>query len=401
MVSDDKRLIISGGLTASFWAVVLGVRLGFPDMVVPFGWAAALIVVGIIGLIATLFFAIVAYSPRTRRRCFDMRFPELVRRVAVESQWAADFKADTPADQWQQTFWWEPLRREICRHLTADEPDLHARGILTTKERAETGPRDIPPAFWRRAEFPVNLMLGNDQLDAAYSGTEWYDDVRFSAAEVNAVWPRRSARAMNRSPSPFVAWHKDWAEEQKATRLNSELQIAQQVEQAKLAKTQSQPKGAAGQREQSIAAIRAIDDEINEQHERALETLGTLLPPDKMVSVRAGVSRDVDLAEGLGWIVYGEWGKPFHGVPFTAALSGIDIRELLAEMTARAAEGKITIWGKELGAGIYKKTAKIYWQSHELTLPDIFGGTDSTGPDAYRDLKLSRRELEGEWPHEK
>lgn len=63
MGSDEKRLITSGGVTGSFWVMFVGFKLAFPDMIVPFGWALALVAVGIVGLIATAAFAIRAYLP--------------------------------------------------------------------------------------------------------------------------------------------------------------------------------------------------------------------------------------------------------------------------------------------------------------------------------------------------
>lgn len=64
MGPDEKRLIVSGGLTASFWVLLVGIKLAFPNMIVPFEWALGLICLGMVGLFATLIFAVQAYRSK-------------------------------------------------------------------------------------------------------------------------------------------------------------------------------------------------------------------------------------------------------------------------------------------------------------------------------------------------
>jgi len=66
MGSNERAAIISGILTASFWAIVLGFNLAFPNMIVPFGWALALTLVGFVGLIATAVFGVRAFLWKSR-----------------------------------------------------------------------------------------------------------------------------------------------------------------------------------------------------------------------------------------------------------------------------------------------------------------------------------------------
>jgi len=67
MGSNERGVIVSGGLTGSLTIIGFGFRLAFPDMIVPFGWALALLCAGLIGLISMIVFGIRLYLWRRRR----------------------------------------------------------------------------------------------------------------------------------------------------------------------------------------------------------------------------------------------------------------------------------------------------------------------------------------------
>jgi hypothetical protein len=235
MGSDEKRLVVSGGSTVSFWIILVGFRLGFPDMIVPFGWALALICVGIVGLFATGAFAIRAY------------------------------------------FW---------KRRPTDFSDLEKLAMPTP--RPKRGVSDI-------------------LLDE-------YDRVS----------------------------------------------------------------------RQTLA-----DARIRKAAELAPDMLGHVL------------KRDVGLAEALGWAINGEWGKPWHGSSFQAALSGglggSSVYAILGEFREHAELGNLTFWGKPSGASTWRLIPPSHWVDHELEFANAFGSI-TTGE--YRDLMLDRAEVVREWPHE-
>lgn len=116
---------------------------------------------------------------------------------------------------------------------------------------------------------------------------------------------------------------------------------------------------------------------------------------------RAGEPRrEVYLPEALGWAVYGKWDKPFHGTPFTIALSGAPkIDHLLERVGDLAAEGKLTIWGQRDDPGYYEQIPQSHWEGHGLALADVFGTVVSGEDNPYRSLMLNRAEVERAWPH--
>ena len=158
-------------------------------------------------------------------------------------------------------------------------------------------------------------------------------------------------------------------------------------------------KGSMGRRE--IAAVaQALDDQINEDDEKTLERLGAILPPDKMADIRAARTRDVTLAEALGYAAYGKWGKPFHGT-FMNLGFGPNINDLLDEFTVLAADGTLTLWGKESASGVYRRVPKTHREGRLLTTTDAVGAAQiAGGAEPYRSLMLNRAEVEREWPHE-
>lgn len=64
MGPDQTRAIVSGGLTGSLVVIGAAFQLAFPDMIVPFGWAMALLVAGLVGLASTVWFGVRAYLNR-------------------------------------------------------------------------------------------------------------------------------------------------------------------------------------------------------------------------------------------------------------------------------------------------------------------------------------------------
>lgn len=69
MGSNERGAIISAGLTGSFGAVLAGLNLAFPDMIVPFGWALTLLVVGLLGALVTIAYATLwLIQPKSRRQ---------------------------------------------------------------------------------------------------------------------------------------------------------------------------------------------------------------------------------------------------------------------------------------------------------------------------------------------
>jgi hypothetical protein len=142
--------------------------------------------------------------------------------------------------------------------------------------------------------------------------------------------------------------------------------------------------------------VRAILEHTHEEEEKARLKVASILPRE---TIRATPRREVRLAEALGWIVYGEWRRPYLSLPFTAALAGHPpLVELLEELRKRAARGSLTIWGKR--GGIFKKIPSSHWSDHALGVPDVVGGVSREDGGLYQDLMLNKAEVEGEWPHE-
>jgi hypothetical protein len=121
-----------------------------------------------------------------------------------------------------------------------------------------------------------------------------------------------------------------------------------------------------------------------------------------LADILAGdATRDVSLAEALGYALEGEWGNPKHGhalSAFSRALGGIDLPKLLERFTDLAADGKLTIWGKDSEFGVFKKIPAAHWRSDSLILSDTTPAARIERP--YYQLMLSRQEIEKEWPHE-
>ena len=55
---SEKATFVSAGITLFGGAIFAGFKLGFPDMIVPFGWALTLTGLGMLGLLVTVTFAI-------------------------------------------------------------------------------------------------------------------------------------------------------------------------------------------------------------------------------------------------------------------------------------------------------------------------------------------------------
>ncbi len=168
---------------------------------------------------------------------FDMTLNQVVRRVAFESRWAANFNPDTPGTQWQKTYWWKPLKKEIFRALVGG--DLQARGVLNRRsEDPDTGPTPIPTEFWRKADFSPELMLTEPTINSAGNGDrgEIYTGIEVRSREVDSLWRARTNKVMEDQPSPFVAWHKEWWEQQEEATLNHRMQMDEQRESERLAK---------------------------------------------------------------------------------------------------------------------------------------------------------------------
>lgn len=73
MGSNERGAIIGAGLTGSAAMVGIGFKLAFPNMIVPFGWAMALISVGLISMFATIAYAVLwLVQPKSRRQRIQM-----------------------------------------------------------------------------------------------------------------------------------------------------------------------------------------------------------------------------------------------------------------------------------------------------------------------------------------
>lgn len=156
---------------------------------------------------------------RRARSELSWTFNELVRHVAYSSEWAGAFNPTSGTDRWQRTFWWKPLKKEVFRPLVSG--DLRARGVLyKSDEEPDNGPTLIPTEFWRKADFFPQYVLAEPEISSASNGArgEIYDEIEVVGQEALALWPARSPDAIKRHPSPFIAWHREWAEEEQEKR---------------------------------------------------------------------------------------------------------------------------------------------------------------------------------------
>lgn len=141
MGAEEKRLVVSGGVTGSLVIIGTGFKLAFPDMIVPFGWALALIVVGLLSLLITLVFAYrvsfpsYAYSTPGTGGSFHL----LSRARYLEAVQASDEELEywSNADEmrlWQAAYLW-------AGKIPASDYPKDAAGIV--KAFAERMARDI------------------------------------------------------------------------------------------------------------------------------------------------------------------------------------------------------------------------------------------------------------------
>lgn len=293
--------------------------------------------------------------------------------LVYDSQWGAGQPPVKTEEEFNRVVSAE-IRERIARG------DIASRGQFGWEERSrERATEPIPAKYWIDAFFLPYAAIaladrGGDEVAKQGGGGAVYRGVILRWQDVKNTWSGgRSADAPLTALAAFV-----------------------EPARAKIVAEGLQP-GSRG-------VLTAMEDEAAEQQERAWLRLQTILSPDKVKRVRAGKYRDVSLAEALGWAVYGEWGKPWHGTPITAALAaglgiGADIYELLVEFRKRASNGNLTVWGKTSSTGVWKEIPASHWDDHELTLADTFGSI-TTGEHGYRDLMLSRAQVEGEWRHE-
>ena len=293
--------------------------------------------------------------------------------LVYESRWGAKQPAVETEGEFNQVVCAE-VRERLARG------DIASRGHLGWDEGSrQRATQAIPAEYWIDAYFLpyAAIALGQssgDEIAKQGGGGAVYRGVILRGPDVKNTWI--GGRSPN-DPLPPLATFVDGAR-------------------AKIA-AETQPPGSRG-------VLAAMDDELADQQERTWQRLGAILSPDKIQRVRAGKYRDASLADALGWIVYGEWGKPWRGTPVGAAFAaglgiGDNPYDLMAEVGRRAGEGKLTIWGKLPREGVWKTIPASHWQDHQLTLADTFGSI-TTGENGYRDLMLNRAEIEGEWPHE-
>ncbi len=315
-----------------------------------------------------------AKRARVRQTNDWMPFHAALHYLVYQSQWAEDQPAAKDAEEFDRI-----VAPEVRERLARGEIESRGKRGLD-KDALQRATEPIPAEFWVSAFLQPHgeiALADDDRSFASTAGTDkgpQYRGVILKRSDVEQAWPSRTGSW----PTP----------------------LSRCVESVRAQCEAARGKGSVGQRDRIAAAAQAIDDELREEEAKALDRLGAILPPDKIASIKAGVSRDVRLPEALGWIVYGEWEKPFHGTPFTIALSRVPIGALLAEVVERAGNGRLTVWGKESDGGVFKRIPRTHWEDHSLALADLFGGTATTGADPYRDLMFSRRELEREWPHE-
>lgn len=293
--------------------------------------------------------------------------------LVYESRWGEKQPAVETEDEFNRVVSAE-VRERIARG------DIASRGQLGWDEQSRgRATEPIPANYWIDAYFLpfASIALagdGGDEIAKQGGGGSVYRGVILRWSDIKVTWKRGTAPKGQLPPlAAFV-----------------------ESPRAKIA-AEKRSRGAGG-------ILAAMDDELAEQEEKTWQRLAAVLPVDKVQRLRAGRYRDASLAEALGWIVYGEWERPWRGTPAAAAFAaglgiGENIYDLLAELGKRAGEGRLTIWGKESSAGVWKVIPQDHWQDHELTLADTFGSI-TTGEDGYRDLMLNRAEVEREWPHE-
>ena len=119
--------------------------------------------------------------------------------------------------------------------------------------------------------------------------------------------------------------------------------------------------------------------------------------------------RDIALAEGLGWIVFKEWGR-------TAPKDGggrLDqFSNAAFEFRQAAVDGKVRAWGSSTTYGILEEIHASFWTRNQIKILSVFNPdegaeltTEATvnwplqGADGIRfRLMVSRQEFEAAWP---
>lgn len=182
-------------LAASIAGVTAGTAATIGGQVNHIGWlfdlGRAAIVCGVVGVFVLMW---LTFRPKPVTKA-DVPLYQAMEWLGLRSRWASRFKGD-PND------WMVEAERELR--------DQAAQGLVTAWGTHQQGfaksdyaPSAIPASAWTKGQFwysdwtapepPTNLEI---------HGEERYRDVRFTQAELQTVWPRRSlfSRLMRQSP---------------------------------------------------------------------------------------------------------------------------------------------------------------------------------------------------------
>jgi len=226
MERDDKRAIISGGLTGSLVVIGAGIKLAFPDMIVPFEWAISFVGAGIAGLLATSVFALRSIvsqrSPMDPGR--QISIPELLRYLGHRSAWAANREAMSDGE------WVKAGCTEILGALSLGR--LRATGVYRNDltKVYDTARSFIPAIYWKDAKLDGASIYFSDMTwqhvgKATPGDYNVYGGVRLSADDVLRVWPRRSwiAAMLGHSPAERTGIISRWKARNKHLKTKNEF----------------------------------------------------------------------------------------------------------------------------------------------------------------------------------
>lgn len=143
-----------------------------------------------------------------------------------------------------------------------------------------------------------------------------------------------------------------------------------------------------------IAVPPLMDREAKEREDALAETLASYDGPEE----------DADIREGLGWIVWREWGR----TPEKDGAGRLeDVRLALEEIRKKAFRRKISVWGRgPYGDALHQDIRSDFFQTTgfdygSMLSDDSVPQTDpahSVSKTQYRELMVNRAEFEREWP---
>jgi|GEM_PF-6026898 len=139
-------------------------------------------------------------------------FGELVRRVALESEWGLNYELQGHYG------WSRDLQRQIIDEFSAGR--IEAEGLYTESGRPDArGATPIPVSFWQSARFDPEFALGGCKHISVYAGgrppTARVDEITVAASDMDRIWPKVPKRKRRGRKPAIRGAILEWMQEQK------------------------------------------------------------------------------------------------------------------------------------------------------------------------------------------